>query len=216
MRIHLRYNPNIPGDRERAWGSWLLNTIAFWAAIGIIVYYFYSLVKLLLGQWTVHYFISSGIILAVAVIAFFCITMEYDADEKKLFAKIYFIIFFGSTIDLSGITAIIVSIWRVCHRGTGTILLICSILGVITCSVLCVFLLCRVFGYRFEKKTKRQKENLPSTHEQKIITISQTTCNDKDIPAISNSGFIYCRKCGKKLPSDSCFCSSCGTKVEMR
>ena len=49
----------------------------------------------------------------------------------------------------------------------------------------------------------------PNVIEQPKTTVQ----HPKNIIKNENTSFIYCRKCGNKLPSDSQFCSKCGTEI---
>lgn len=74
-------------------------------------------------------------------------------------------------------------------------------------------------GESIPTKPSDVNNNIEECNEPKEI--NDNTLEDNPVEEVQNSNiveatneYIYCRKCGTKLPFDSVFCNKCGTKVE--
>lgn len=214
---YIRYNPNEPGDRERAYGEFFIGFIFLWGSVGSVIYYICSLVSLFKGNYSENMLYSSGLLIAMAIIDFFIVFSKADGDSKKEAAKSYFLFFFGGAIDLAGVIAIIVAINTLCHQGTGTVLLICSILAILIVTFAVIMIYRKIEGYGPPSIKLLTDKNLSVAIEQASIGKSAPVVKSisPSVPqTIQESNYIFCHKCGKKLPEDSEFCSSCGARLK--
>lgn len=218
--IQYRYDPNDPNSKEearsKAYSQFYQGFILLWGSIGSLIYLIFNLAPAFSGDITEDLYYSAGIAVVMTIVDFFILS-QYS-DSKKQFAKNYFPIVYVGLIELSGLIAIIVSTLSVCHRKGGELLLVCSSVVVFIFTILLVVLYRRAAGYGPIKiKLLSDKNDICETSrtdfkEYKAADIEPHILPHKNENNTSTE-FIYCHKCGKKLPADSMFCSSCGTRL---
>ena len=95
------------------------------------------------------------------------------------------------------------------NKGVGVITLIVFIILEI------VFLIIIVLIFRRLKGIKKQKIRLFTKKDEYIDTKTEDEkCNIRNEEVgLQKEKFIYCHKCGKKMLSDSSYCSSCGSSL---
>lgn len=211
---YIRYNPNDPKDRESAFRDYFLGLIFLWGSIGGIVYYICSFVSLFKGNYSANVLYSSGLLVIVAIIDFLILFSKDDRDSKVESAKSFFLFFIGGAIDLAGFIAVIVAISSLCHKGTGTLLLICSVVGILIVTLLVVVIYrkiegCSPFATRFLTDRDLSFQIRKTALQDKNSIVERCSCEH-----ILDSRYIYCHRCGNRLPEDSEFCSSCGAKLK--
>lgn len=211
---YIRYNPHEPGDREIAYMEWFLGLIFLWGSVGSIIYYICSLVSLFKGNWSENIFYSIGLLFAMSIVDFFILYAKKDKESKKESAKKYYLLCCGSAVDLAGIVAIIVSINLLCHTGSGTLLLTCSIICVMFVTIIVVILYRRIEGCGARQLRLFTDKTLAAEIDKLASTNAARTSNDGIVQAAADTDDIYCHKCGKKLPNDSVFCNACGTRLK--
>ncbi len=201
---YIRYNPNEPGDRERAYGQFFLEFIVFWGTVGSAIYYLCSIIPFIKGDWSENVLYSIGLYVLMGVIDFF--SLNAGNSQKRKAAGKFFTIFFGGMLDATAVIAIIISIMSLCHEGSGLLLLILSIVSVLIITVI-IWILCQKFDGRKIKlfSEVNTSDYMPKDEEIESAPSSRT---QQQMP------MIYCHKCGEQLPKDSVFCSSCGTKLK--
>lgn len=211
---YIHYNPNEPGDRERAYGVAFLGIFLGWGSLGGIIYYLCSFVSLFNEGYSQNVLYSSGFLLLMALSDFLAFSRNTDRTSRKKLAQSFFVLFLGGAVDLVGLIAIVTAISSISHNGTGTLLLCCSIFG----TLLVTFT--TLFAYRKIKSDDLYAMKL-STDKDVIKKISQISSKNEelhkadDLSGItSDLQYIYCYKCGKKLQGDSTFCSACGAKLK--
>lgn len=213
--IKYEYDPNDPQSeaeaRLKACGEMLLGIILIWGSLGCIVYYSCCLISLFEVMAFKNVFFSLGALAIVSVVDFFILFGERTTSEKKQMAKRYFLFWVGGTVELSGIIAIVVSVYTLCHRGDRVVLLICTVLILILNTIVTILIYrklegCERLNIRLftEKNTTDLILGKELEKEKKYIQAYTASIDKK---------FIYCHECGKRLPSNSAFCSSCGIKL---
>lgn len=214
---YIRYNPNEPGDKEKAYGEFFLSLFFVLGSVGIVIYYVFSLVSLFKGDYSEHMFYSVGLLIVMAIIDYFFIFSKFNGKNKKEAAKCFFLIFFGGAIDLAGVIAIIVTIYNLCHHGTGTVLLISSVLVVLIVTFVVIMIYRIIKGYGLPSINLVTDKNISAAIEQSSIEKNKSAVRSVGQSAsqsIQESNCVFCHKCGKKLLDDSVFCSSCGSKLK--
>ena len=213
--IRYEYDPNDPNSEEearaKAYGQFFCGFILLWGSLGCIIYFICSLVSLFNGSYSEDLLYSIGLLVIISIIDFFILFGSWSRADKKEMAKKYFLLFFGGALDLSGIIAIIVSIYSLCHYGYGATLLICGLLGVTLNTIVIVSLYRKFEGYG-PIKIRLFTEKEPTNSSFGIENINNERRN-LETTTSTVSGHIFCHKCGKCLPENSAFCSSCGMKL---
>lgn len=214
--IQYEYDPDDPERNREAYTKAVVrNLIGILSLLGLVcslIYFVSSLISALKGNFTNDLFYAAGLIILIAVIAFFILFCNVDKKRKKVFAEKYFLFFFGGALELTGTIAFIVSISSLCHNGTGTELLVASAFAVIFVSFAILFLDWKIEGGHFsEVKLFTDKDTLPIAHK---TSNNIRNVNTVTTPNPSKAEYFFCHKCGKKLPADSLFCSSCGAKLK--
>ena len=211
---YIRYDPNDPGDRARAYGNAFLGYILFAGGLGSIIYYIYSLVALFKGNYSENLWYSLGLLTLMAIYGFFVFFANIMDGTKLEAAKRYFLFYVGGTLDVSAIIGIIVAIGLLTHEGEGTGLLICSILVVLVVTLAVIVLYRKIEGYGPISIKWFGDKDVVSEISKETIRPTDFSIPKPVVQNISEMSYIYCHKCGKKLPDDSGFCSSCGTKLK--
>lgn len=205
---YIRYDPNKPGDRERAYGEFFWGFIVLWGTVGSVIYYLYSIVPFIKGNWSENVLYSIGFYALMGVLDFFF--LNAGNKQKRKAAGKFFTIFFGGMLDITAVIALIVSILSLCHGGSGLFLFLLSILSILIVTVI-IWMLCQKFDGR---KIKLFTESNFEDSVQKQAPLECAQCNSTQTNLKQEQSVIYCHKCGKQLPNDSSFCSSCGTKLK--
>lgn len=205
---YIRYDPNKPGDRARAYGQFFLGFIVLWGTVGSAIYYLCSIVPFIKGNWSKNVLYSIGFYTLMGVLDFFILNV--GNKQKRKAAGKFFTIFFGGMLDTTAVIALIVSILSLCHGGSGLSLLLLSILSILIFTVV-IWMLCQKFdGRKIKLFTESNFEY--SVQKQAPLECAQYNCTQTNLK--QELSVIYCYKCGKQLPNDSGFCSSCGTKLK--
>lgn len=201
---YISYDPNKPGDRERAAAGCFIGPIIILGSVASIVFYFCSLISLFKGDPTPNliYSVSSLLVLSF-------IDISYISSNSESIKKGYFIIFYGVVLELTGIVAIIMAIISIYQNSTGMLLLICSLFGVVVVALITILLYRKNIGSSV--KLFSDKDLLLDLDDNQTSSCEST---NGDSPTAACTDAFYCHKCGKKLPFDSNFCSACGAKIK--
>lgn len=216
---YITYDPDEPGDRDRAYLSAFLGLIVTMGSIGGAFYYIFSLIDLFHGKWSADILYSFGLLSLISVVVFFVLFARLDKELRSEIAKKYFLFFFGGMLDLSGVIGTIIAIHSLCTARTGTLLLIGSLISILLITLAIILLYRKIEGYApiklFADKDVVSEINRASV-QQPLVIQPKTTPNQSQciIPNTSETNYFYCHKCGKKLPDDSSFCNSCGTRLQ--
>ena len=223
---YIRYNPHEPGDRERAYGEFFVGFIVLWGSVGSIIYYICSLVSLFKGEYSENILYSTGLLALMSVIDFFAVFSKVNKEQKSILAKKFFLFFVGGTLDVSAIIGAIVAITSLSRDGDGAALLVCALLCVLIVTIIIILIYRKIEGYEpiklfADEKTLAEINQSTTTQQTDSNTFAPKPVvlrsADVDTSTYRNDieeEHFFCHKCGKKLPSDSGFCSSCGTKLK--
>jgi len=177
-------------ERNKAYGLAFWGYISGLGSIGSVIYYICAVVKLYKTVVFEHALYSAGLVCLVSVIDFFLLFREWD--NKREIAKKYYLFLFSGMLTLAGVIGMIMGINFLCHRGQGLSLLIISSLGVVIVLVLTRIIFLKIKGVKIKR----------------VRLFTDHTNIKTQLP------MMYCHKCGKQLPGDSAFCSSCGAKLK--
>lgn len=205
---YIRYNPNEPGDRERAYGQFYLGLIVLWGTIGSAIYYLCSIVPFIKGNWSENVLYSIGLYVLMGVIDFFSLNAR-NSQKRKAAGK-FFTLFFGGMLDATAVIAIILSILSLCHGDGGFLLLFFSIVATLIIT-LTIWMLCQKFDGR---KPKLFTEGNRDGYKHTNVTVENAPSGWAQTNVKQQLPMIFCHRCGKQLAGDSEFCSSCGTKLK--
>lgn len=205
---YITYDPNKPGDRERAYGQMLLGFVVLGGSIGSAIYYLVAATAALKGNGAGTLINALGCVVVMAMIDFFALFSKWPKEAKRVLFKKYCTCFFFGLIDLTSVWAAIISIRALCHEGTGAAMLGTSIFVALIASIIWWYLLQRINGRTVKLFSDDDSTNI----ENNIDAVSYNTA---DAPQNDNQKqYFFCHKCGTKLPDDSIFCSSCGTRLK--
>lgn len=217
---YIRYNPHEPGDCERACGESFVGSIVLWGSVCSIIYYIYSLVLLFKGKYSENTLYSLGFLIVMAMIDFFAVSSKINKEQKKTFAKKFFLFFVGGTLDISAIIGVIIAL---CHTDNANVLLISALLCILCVTISVILIYRKIEGYEsvrlyadkklleeINQSTISSLSNSNSSARRSIELDSSITETPKDI----EKECFFCHKCGRKVLADSVFCSSCGTKLK--
>lgn len=205
---YIRYDPNKPGDRGRAYGQFFLGVIFLWGTVGSAIYYLCSIIPFIKGSWSKNVLYSIGFFTLMGVLDFFILNAGIGQHRKSV-GK-FFTIFFGGMLDITAIIALIISILSLCHEGSGLSLLLFSILSILIVTVV-IWTLCQKFdGRKIKLFTERNLDD--SVQKQAPLECGQSSREQTNLE--QELLVIYCHKCGKQLPNDSGFCSSRGARLK--
>ena len=190
---------------RNSWGFFLLP-----ASLVIIPGYVVSIIRVFSGYFTFLEFLAIfGIVTVFAVLHFFYWNSDKFNDDKRKAVIPWVIFYFGGIFELSSIVVIIISIVYLIKDGSCIIPLICGVIVAIIVPIAvkaCYSSYKRRDPYRHYRRLK--KALLENTLVEDEDAKEENVCNEQ-----MNSQFVFCRKCGEKIPIDSEYCTSCGTRV---
>lgn len=101
--MYIRYDPNEPGDRERAYGQFLLGFIVLWGTVGSVIYYLCSIIPFIEGSWSENVLYSIGLYTFMGILDFS--VLNAGNSQKRKVAGKFFTIFFGGMLDATAMVA---------------------------------------------------------------------------------------------------------------
>ena len=206
--IRIWYDPKKPGDLYLALLQHTLGVLMTFLSIAAVVNYYYSLEKLYEEGEVKEYALALLLLVIAATADFFIVSLRAGAEFRRQIAKKYFLYGGSGLVVITGIILCTFSVLSICHGGKGISKLVLSI----------IVLLVGGFGlfgsYLFvEEKIKRSiPEGRVKSNNTKVHYNNRYQQQSGE-PEQSDRTFIYCYKCGRKIPIDSSYCTSCGTKI---
>lgn len=207
---YVTYDPNKPGDRERAYGYMLLGLVVIGGSVGSAFYYLFSVTSVLKGNGTGEFISALGSVIVMAIIDYFALFPGRKKGSQKTILTKYCICFLGGIIDSTAILAAIIAVLSLCHEGYGVVMLSISIFVIVVTSFVWWYLYQRIVG----NTVKLFSDETSSGTQNSLNGISNSTMSNSQ-----NNGqnqYFFCHKCGEKLLYDSVFCSTCGMKLKHR
>lgn len=218
---YIRYDPNKPGDREEACIMYAISVIAICGSFGGSICYIYWLIHLLKGNYSENFLYSLIMVAIIAIIDFIAFFPKKNRKQRAKTAKKFFLLFISGILVLSGTIGVIVAITSLCNDGTGLILFLCCLLEILTIVLISILLYRKNEGIGPIKLYINKEKLFEINNLTDSVSVSQATISSQANniagtveQSIFEQGFLFCHKCGKKLPSDSAFCSSCGTAIK--
>lgn len=211
--IHYQYDPNDPEGREKAASSATTHVSAVLLSVCFflmaVLSYLTALAVALKSGTYVDCISTFLLCLFTGVIHFFALHMGETKAAKKQAVKGYFLKLIGALLVLSGLLVMNQSFSLFSHGENGWPLLLCSGLLTIMVILVCVVLYRRLKGLPVSLRLFSSKDISSPPAEAPVLAKPTAPT-----PA-PEASCIFCHHCGKKLPSDSTFCSACGAKLKM-
>ena len=220
VRIPYSYDPKDPhGEekaKEKAIGNYFLGIFLIFAAFGATIGYINSLIGYYNGIRTIYnVLLIFAIVFALAVL-FFIVWHKGQNKAEKREAMIPWALFFLCGIsELTAVVLIVLSVISLIRDNTGQKVLICA--GI----VIIVFpIIAKVFYSAYKKHLDRKKEEEILLVEDDFLEDFSALLEQEHNRILNEEKhpkYIFCRKCGKKIPTDSRYCTFCGTEsVEIK
>lgn len=216
---HIRYeiHPDDPvateSARLHAYLDYFLGFIFLWGSIGSVIYYIWALVSSIKDKPTEDMLYSILLIVALSVFDFFVCFGRLDKELKLIIAKKFFLFSFFGLVELSCVVCMITAANN--YFVDDVVFNIALIVAIIFLVLLIGYILkikdVKLPKFRlFTDNNELNKEILTAQNKQ-----TQTIIPSPNIKPIQENEvpFSFCHKCGKKVKSESLFCSFCGTKL---